>query len=122
MAQRHPNSRRHCPHGHDTHRVGRDSQHKCLACKRLYRRLLYLKNQGVYTRYPLPNLRQLRESRGMTQAQLSRTAGITPETLRFLERGETRAIARTVLKLSAALQTDPRQLTEPLKSRSEPVG
>jgi DNA-binding XRE family transcriptional regulator len=48
-------------------------------------------------------LRELREERGLTQAELARRAGVSNATLCFLESGETQPLPATQRALAAAL-------------------
>ena len=68
-------------------------------------------------------LRELRESSGLTQAQLAERAGLHPQGVVKLERGEREPAWATVVALAEALGVDCRAfLEEPSKAASEPRG
>ena len=58
----------------------------------------------------LPNLRQVRMRKLLTQRELAAKAGVTQATVALLEGGRTRARVSTVRKLVAALGIDPHEL------------
>ena len=63
-------------------------------------------NRGI----PLPALRQLRRSRGLTQRELGRLARVSAGTVYRLENGLRAAYPSTVRKLASALGVTPREL------------
>jgi transcriptional regulator with XRE-family HTH domain len=64
-----------------------------------------------------PRLRELREERGLTQAQLAEKAGMTKDGLAFLERSERAPAWATALSLAAALGVDCTAFTTPPAER-----
>lgn len=53
-------------------------------------------------------VRELREARGWSQAELARRAGIRPSTLSAIENGQTKGVDfDTLEKLARALEVDP---------------
>lgn len=53
-------------------------------------------------------VRELREARGWSQAELARQAGIRPSTLSAIENGQTNGVDfKTLEKLAGALEVDP---------------
>jgi transcriptional regulator with XRE-family HTH domain len=59
----------------------------------------------------LTNLREIREARWMTQAELAGRAGVQRSTISRLEGGADAPFSSTVLKLAEALKVDPNDLT-----------
>ncbi len=59
---------------------------------------------------PLPYLRQLRRSRGLSQKDLGQLAGVSPGTVYRLEAGLRGAYPGTVRKLATALEVVPEVL------------
>ena len=59
---------------------------------------------------PLPALRELRRSRGLSQRGLGRLAGVSPGTVFRLENGLRGAYPTTVHKLASALRVQPEEL------------
>jgi transcriptional regulator with XRE-family HTH domain len=57
-------------------------------------------------------LRELREQRAMTQRELARAAGISPNTVAVLERSKAQPNMSTVRKLAQALGVDPSELVK----------
>lgn len=63
-------------------------------------------NRGI----PLPALRQLRRSRGLSQRDLAELAGVSPGTVFRLENGLRGAYPTTMTKLASALGVQPKEL------------
>ncbi len=61
----------------------------------------------------LPELREVRMMRLMTQAQLAIRAGMTPASISRIETGRSKARISTVRRLADALGVDPRDLVFP---------
>lgn len=61
---------------------------------------------------PLPSLRNLRWSRGWSQEELGRHAGVSAGTVYQLENGRRGAYPATVRKLAAAFQIQPVDLVQ----------
>ena len=59
---------------------------------------------------PLPSLRGLRQSRGLTQRELAHLAGVSRGSIHRLENGQRGAYPVTVRKLAAALGVLPEEL------------
>ena len=59
---------------------------------------------------PLPSLRGLRQSRGLTQRELAHLAGVSANTVRLLEGGRRGSYPVTVRKLATALGVTPSEL------------
>lgn len=59
------------------------------------------------------NVKRLRQSKALTQVELSQQADITPATLVRIERDQVEPHMSTVRKLSRALEVDPSELTKP---------
>lgn len=59
---------------------------------------------------PLPALRRMRTTRGLTQRELGQLAGISPNTVLLIETGRRGAYSRTVRKLASALGVAPAAL------------
>ncbi len=59
---------------------------------------------------PLPGLRELRQSRGLSQQDLGRLAKVAPGTVYRLENGLRGAYPTTVRKLASALRVPPAEL------------
>ncbi len=55
-------------------------------------------------------LLELREERALSQRDLSAIAGVAPDTIGQLERGERKAQPRTIRKLAEALSVEPKEL------------
>ena len=71
----------------------------------------------------LPHLRELRQSKGLSQRELGRRAGVSPGTIYRNECGLRGAYAVTVQKLASALGVSPADLVrEPRPGREEPEG
>ncbi len=64
------------------------------------------KNRSI----PLPSLREVRRTRGMTQRELGRLARVSPGTVYRLENGLRGAYPSSVQKLAAALGASPAEL------------
>ena len=60
----------------------------------------------------MPRLREFREQRFMTQAELAMKASVTVATISRLETGKRRPQFGTVKKLAGALGVEPRSLSE----------
>ena len=60
----------------------------------------------------VPNLRQVRERRLLTQADLAERSGVAETTINRLENGHHQARISTVRKLAEALGVDPAELME----------
>ena len=58
----------------------------------------------------LPHLRELRQSRGLTQRELGRLAGVSSGTVFRLEAAKRGAYTTTIRKLAAALRVPPAEL------------
>ncbi len=59
---------------------------------------------------PLPSLRELRQSRGLSQRALGKRAGVSPGTVYRLENGIRGAYPSSVRKLASALGVTPADL------------
>ena len=62
-------------------------------------------------------VRQLRDERFLSMAELALKAGISRNTLFRIESGEYAAIPRTIRKLAEALGVEPRELVTPEELR-----
>ncbi len=60
-------------------------------------------------------LRGLRRSRGITQAELARSSGLHRSTIGAIERGETRAMADSVLRIHGGLGMTPGELAREIE-------
>ena len=69
-------------------------------------------DQGPYRNrsIPLPHLRELRRSRGLSQKELGEVAGVASGTVYRLENGLRGAYPGTVRKLAGALRVTPQDL------------
>lgn len=61
---------------------------------------------------PLPSLRQLRRSRGLSQRELGKRANVSPGTIYRLENGLRGSYPKTVQKLASALEVSPPELVQ----------
>jgi transcriptional regulator with XRE-family HTH domain len=61
---------------------------------------------------------QLRQERGLSQAQLAKLAGLTQQAICLLEQGKRRPLLDTCQKLARALNIDPAEL---LKDSTPPM-
>jgi transcriptional regulator with XRE-family HTH domain len=57
-------------------------------------------------------LKQLRDERFLSHRELARLAGVSPTTVRSIERNETEPQRRTIRKLAYALGVEPSKLVE----------
>ena len=71
-----------------------------------------IEDQGPYRNrsIPLPRLRELRRSRGLSQKELGEVAGVSSGTVYRLENGLRGAYPGTVRKLAVALEVTPEEL------------
>ena len=65
------------------------------------------------------NIRQLRQSRNLSQDELSSRAGLAVRHLQKLEAGEVNATLKTLAALAGALDVDPEALLQELKRDRE---
>jgi transcriptional regulator with XRE-family HTH domain len=61
------------------------------------------RSEGRYRGIPLPHLREVRQSRGLSQKELGELAGVSPGTVYRVETGLRGAYPGTVRKLATAL-------------------
>ena len=66
--------------------------------------------QYRYRGIPLPHLKELRRSRGLSQKELGEVAGVSSGTVYRLENGLRGAYPGTVRKLASALRVTPEDL------------
>lgn len=92
--------------GHDTARVGRDSQGRCVECRRLNARLWWRKLNAHRSKVECSNLQSVRIEQGFSIKTLSRVSGVTRYTIRRIENGYP-AQRQTVIMLSAAMDVTP---------------
>ncbi len=64
---------------------------------------------------PLPHIRKLRQTKGLTQRELAALAGVSPGTVYRLETGRRGAYPVTVRKLASALGVAPEALVRRLE-------
>ena len=77
-----------------------------------------IEDQGPYRNrsIPLPHLRELRRSRGLSQKELGQLARVASGTVYRLENGLRGAYPGTVRKLAVALGVGPEELTSSKRS------
>ena len=68
----------------------------------------------------VPRLRQLRQQAVLSQEQLAEKSGVARDTISKLETGQRRAYPKTIHKLAASLDVEPRELIREGRQR-EPV-
>ncbi len=70
----------------------------------------------------VPRLRQLRQQAVLSQEQLAEKSGVARDTISKLETGQRRAYPKTIHKLAASLDVEPRELIADREGRQrEPV-
>src|SRR4029079_1582324 len=72
--------------------------------------------QDAIARYIAQNIRQLRQSRNLTQEQLSRISGVPRPTWSNLESGSANPTVSVLIKVAAALQVPVEELISPPKA------
>ena len=67
---------------------------------------------GGETKLDVPHLRQLRRQAILTQEQLAHKSGVARDTISKLETGQRRAYPKTIQRLAASLDVEPRELIQ----------
>jgi transcriptional regulator with XRE-family HTH domain len=81
-----------------------------LYCKFVYDTGARRHTTGGKSRVDVPRLRQLRQQAILSQEQLAEKSGVARDTISKLETGQRRAYPRTIHRLAAGLDVEPREL------------